>query len=439
MRSRICILILILWSACVVARAQERVALVIGNSNYANAPLANPVNDAQLIATTLRQLEFDVIEQLDADENSMERAIQDFGDRLEDIGKNAVGLFYYAGHGVQLDGVNYLIPIGAQIDRERRIKSEAVSTSVVMDAFEYARNELNFLILDSCRDNPFASSSRSAHRGLASMDAPAGTLIAYATAPGKTSSDGDGENSPYSSALATAMRQKGVQVEEMLKNVARSVVAETGNQQRPWQTSSLIVEFYFVQEASDDDSEADELMSRADFERENRFWRGIQDSDRVEFFKEYLRQFPDGTFTDLARIRVTELHEDRLTVSEQGSEPRKQPIPVKVFDSSTAEIQTRNVATRVYEKRVGDKKWWDWSAYIEAAPAVIDHVVCVEYTLHKDFTPQVRTVCDRGSSARPYALNTNGWGTFKLRMRVIFDDGTSRQLVHQLSFRSSQD
>lgn len=434
MRYRICILILILWSACVVARPQERVALVIGNSNYANSPLANPVNDAQLIAATLRQLDFDVIEQLDADENTMERSIQDFGDRLEDIGKNAVGLFYYAGHGVQLDGVNYLIPIGAQIDRERRIKSEAVSTSVVMDAFEYARNELNFLILDSCRDNPYASSTRSAHRGLARMDAPAGTLIAYATAPGKVASDGDGQNSPYSSALATAMRQKGVLVEQMLKNVSRSVVAETGNKQRPWVASSLIVDFYFDEEAGDDDdSEEDELISKVDFERGNRFWRGIQDSDTVEYFKEYLRQFPDGTFTELARIRVTELREDRSTVSERGSEPKEQPIPVRVFDSSTAEIQTRNVATRVEEKR------WDWSAYIEAAPEVIDHVICVEYTLHKTFTPQVRTVCDRGSSARPYALHMNGWGRFKLRMRVTFDDGTSRQLVHQLSFRSSQD
>ncbi len=435
MRYRICILILILWSACVVARPQERVALVIGNSNYANSPLANPVNDAQLIATTLRQLDFDVIEQLDADENTMERSIQDFGDRLEDIGKNAVGLFYYAGHGVQLDGVNYLIPIGAQIDRERRIKSEAVSTSVVMDAFEYARNELNFLILDSCRDNPYSSSTRSANRGLARMDAPAGTLIAYATAPGKVASDGDGENSPYSSALATAMRQKGVLVEQMLKNVSRSVVAETGNKQRPWVASSLIVDFYFDEEASDDDdAEEDELISKAYFERENRFWRGIQDSDTVEYFKEYLRQFPDGTFTDLARIRVTELREDRSTVSKRGSEPREQPIPVSVFDSSTAEIQTRNVATRVEGKR------WDWSAYIEAAPEVIDHVICVEYTLHETFPPpHVRPVCDRGSSARPYALHTNGWGTFKLRMRVNFDDGTSRRLVHQLSFRSSQD
>jgi len=434
MRYRICILFLILWSACVVARPQERVALVIGNSNYANSPLANPVNDARLIAATLRQLDFDVIEQLDADENTMERAIQDFGDRLEDIGKKAVGLFYYAGHGVQLDGVNYLIPIGAQIDRERRIKSEAVSTNVVMDAFEYARNELNFLILDSCRDNPYASSSRSAQRGLASMDAPAGTLIAYATAPGRTASDGDGENSPYSSALATAMRQKGVLVEQMLKNVSRSVVAETGNEQRPWVASSLIVDFYFDEEASDDDdSEEDELISKANFERENRFWRGIQDSGTVEYFKEYLRQFPDGTFTDLARIRVTELREERSSISDQRSQPRQQAIPVSVFDSSTADIQTRNVATRVEEKR------WDWSAYIEAAPEVIDHVICVEYTLHETFTPQVRSVCDRGSSARPYALDTNGWGTFKLRMRVIFDDGTSRQLVHQLSFRSSQD
>ncbi len=97
-----------------------------------------------------------------------------------------------------------------------------------------------------------------------------------------------------------------------------------------------------------------------------------------------------------------------------------------VFDSSTAEIQTRNVATRVEEKR------WDWSAYIAAAPVVIDHVICVEYTLHENFTPQVRTVCDRGSSARPYALDTNGWGTFKLRMRVIFDDGTRRQVRERI-------
>ncbi len=156
-----------------------------------------------------------------------------------------------------------MIPIYAKIDRERRIKSEAVSTNVVMDAFEYARNELNFLILDSCRDNPYASSSRSAQRGLASMDAPAGTLIAYATAPGKTASDGDGENSPYSSALATAMRQKGVLVEQMLKNVSRSVVAETGNKQRPWVASSLIVDFYFDEEAGDDDDSAeDELITR---------------------------------------------------------------------------------------------------------------------------------------------------------------------------------
>ncbi len=349
------------------------------------------------------------------------------------IAMNAVGLFYYAGHGVQLDGVNYLIPVGANIDRERRIKSEAVSTADVMDAFEFAGNELNLVILDACRNNPYPRGTRSASRGLATMNAPTGTLIAYATAPGDVASDGDGDNSPYSSALAAAMQLEGVQVEQMFKTVARSVRAETGGDQTPWVASSLIGEFWFNKTNSDKDPEVPELISQANTDRESRFWRGIQDSVVVEDFKEYLRQFPDGTFEVLAQNRISDLREETPMVPERAQEPSKKPTVARAFDSSTAVINTRNVATRIAEQQ------WEWSAFIDTAPEVIDHVICVEYTLHKTFTPQVRTVCDRGPSSRPYALHTAGWGTFKLKMRVTFDDGTSRQLVHQLSFRQAQD
>lgn len=430
MQRLVLIILLVFCVTAPAASAEQRVALVIGNSNYADAPLLNPANDARLIAATLRQLGFEVTERLDADENTMERAIQDFGDRLEDIGKEAVGLFYYAGHGAQLDGVNYLIPIGAEIDRERRIKSEAVSTTVVLDAFEFARNELNFLILDACRNNPYARGTRSAQRGLARMDAPAGTLIAYATAPGFVAYDGEDENSPYSSALATAMQQKGVPVEQMLKNVRRSVMAETGGAQTPWEASSLVGDFYFNEVSAASDSPIDTVISDANFERENRFWRGIQDSGVIEYFKEYLRQFPQGTFAELARLRIAELRNSESTESAQGSRQREAPDANRSFDSSVADIRTRNTAERVAERS------WQWSAFIEAAPETIDHVVCVEYTLHETFSPRVRTICDRGSPAEPYALRTAGWGTFKLKLRVVFDDGSSRQLEHQLSFSS---
>ena len=412
-----------------VASAQDRIALVIGNSSYAEGPLANPVNDARLIAATLRQVGFEVIEQLDADENTMERAIQDFGDRLENAGKKAVGLFYYAGHGLQVDGVNYLVPIGAKIDHARRIKTEAVSTEIVMDTFAYARNELNIVILDACRNNPYASRTRSPQRGLSQMTAPTGTLIAYATSPGNVASDGEGENSPYSAALADGMLRKGELIEQMFKGVRRSVKTETNGAQEPWEASSLVGDFYFNENGQSHDGEPPPIIAVAQAERETRFWLGIKDSNVVEDFQEYQRQFPGGTYEALARNRISALRGAGSDTSSESAQPEPELAPVRVFDSTTASITTRNVATRVAEKK------WEWSAFIEAAPDVIDHVICVEYTLHKTFTPRVRTVCDRGSDLQPYALHTAGWGTFKLQMRVMFDDGSSRHLVHQLRFR----
>jgi uncharacterized caspase-like protein/surface antigen len=226
--------------------AEPRIALVIGNNAYTSlGPLSNPVNDMVLMAGTLRGLGFDVIERADADQVAMKRAIQDFGQRLEGAGRDAVGLFYFAGHGVQINGTNFLIPVGAEVAREPDVEIEAVKLDWVLAQMEHARNRLNILILDACRNNPLSRGLRSSERGLSRVDAPRGTLIAYATAPGSVSFDGDGRNSPYTEALAEAMQQPGLVAESAFRTVRVKVMEATGERQVPWESSSLTGEFYF--------------------------------------------------------------------------------------------------------------------------------------------------------------------------------------------------
>src|SRR5438477_4289763 len=193
-----------LWPTAALA-LDSRIALVIGNSEYPSGPLPNPANDAKLMADTLHGVGFEVLLRRNADQTTMKRAIQEFGAQLEKGGPGAVGLFYYAGHGVQLNGLNYLIPTTAQIEREGDVEIEAVSADWVLEQMRYARNRLNIVILDACRNNPFVRSMRSANHGLAVMDAPAGILIAYSTAPGTVAADGSGRNSPYTAALSRAI------------------------------------------------------------------------------------------------------------------------------------------------------------------------------------------------------------------------------------------
>lgn len=240
------VLTLLLALPPVVAAAAAKVALVIGNSEYPSGPLPNPANDAKLMADTLEALGFDVILRRNADQITMKRAIQDFGARLEKAGPAGVGLFFYAGHGAQLNGRNYLIPTTARIEREGDVEIEAVSADWVIEQMRFARNGLNFVVLDACRNNPFTRSMRSVDRGLATMDAPAGILIAYSTAPGSVAADGDGRNSPYTEALSKAMRESQEPVEQVFKHVRVSVMHATSGKQVPWESSSLTGDFFFT-------------------------------------------------------------------------------------------------------------------------------------------------------------------------------------------------
>lgn len=295
-------------------RAETRIALVIGNGAYEGLPaLPNPPNDARLIGDTLRQLDFEVLEHIDVDQHAMKRAIQDFGQRLEAAGADTVGLFYFAGHGVQAKGVNYLIPTAARIEREPDLEIEAIPLDWVLAQAEAARNRMNILILDACRDNPISRSVRSATRGFTAVDAPRGTLIAYATSPGDVALDGTGRNSPYTRALAETIGQPGLVAESAFRTVRVKVMDATGERQVPWENSSLTGEFYFnpepraVAARSEPDLVPPTARETAGPNAELLFWQSIERTENAALFESYLERFPDGVFAPIARERLGKL------------------------------------------------------------------------------------------------------------------------------------
>jgi len=224
------------------ARQEARVALVIGNGAYQVSPLKNPPNDARAMAAALRDLGFKVDLVVDGGRKRMLEAVRLFGQKLAEGG---IGLFYYAGHGMQVKGANYLIPVGADIATEEDVTTEALDANTVLARMDTAKNRVNLVILDACRNNPFARSFRSASRGLAQMEAPSGTFVAFATAPGSTASDGDGRNGLYTQHLLRAMKEPGLKVEEVFKKVRVGVKLASRDAQVPWDSSSLTGEFYF--------------------------------------------------------------------------------------------------------------------------------------------------------------------------------------------------
>lgn len=242
--------LLIILIACVLvsvsaagAATEQRIALVIGNSNYRSAPLKNPVNDAADMAAALRNLGFKVTLKRDANQRTMKQSIRNFGKQLAQGG---VGLFYFAGHGIQYSGRNYLVPVQAEVQSEADVEYEAVDAGRVLAQMEKAGNNLNIIILDACRNNPFARSFRSAEQGLAKMDAPTGSILAYSTAPGSVAADGTGRNGLYTEKLLRLMKTPGMDLPHLFMEVRKEVVASTDRQQVPWESSSLIGDFHFV-------------------------------------------------------------------------------------------------------------------------------------------------------------------------------------------------
>jgi caspase domain-containing protein/F5/8 type C domain-containing protein len=224
------------------ALAAPRVALVVGNSSYEHVPaLDNPINDAKLMADTLRGLGFTLVgdaAQLNLDKAAFDKAVQDFGTKLQGAD---VGLFYYAGHGVQMRGANYLVPINANPTREADVDFQMLDAALVLRQMEGSGTRLNLVILDACRNNPFGGRGlRASGGGLAQMQAPEGTLISYATQPGNVAQDGADGNSPYTKALAATMQTPGLDIFQTFNAVGLQVKRATGGSQQPWVASSPI-------------------------------------------------------------------------------------------------------------------------------------------------------------------------------------------------------
>ncbi|HEV7321624.1 MAG TPA: caspase domain-containing protein [Ensifer sp.] len=289
------------------ALAEKRVALVIGNAAYQNvAPLPNPGNDAEDMAAKLEGLGFEVVRGRDLDLVGVRRAVRDFVGRLDGAD---LALFFYAGHGLQVDGENYLAPIDAKLGSQVDLEFEAVPMNLILTAMERS-TRVNVVLLDACRDNPLAvnlarsmgTRSASVGRGLAKVGTGIGTLIAFATQPGNVALDGVGRNSPFTSALLKHLGQPGRDITRELIDVRRDVLAATGGKQVPWDNSSLTGEVVLKPAAAGEAAPARE--KNGEQAAELAYWETIKDATDRDLFDAYLQQYPQGVFASLAKAKI---------------------------------------------------------------------------------------------------------------------------------------
>ncbi len=284
------------------ALASERLALVVGNSAYGSVTsLDNPVRDATLIAEALDELDFEVTLLIDASQIEMKRAIAQFGRTLRAEDEDAVGLFYYAGHGVQSFGNNYLLPVDVALSDAADLDLVAVEAQSVLRQMASARNATNIVILDACRNNPFLSVAELNDNGLAEMQAPTGTYLAYATAPGAVALDGEGGNSPFTTALAREIMAPNQPIEQVLKQVRRSVLDETEGRQTPWDSSSLVSDFVFNTQEDDDDEGSDAAIA------ERELWSMARESRDAVQIMLFLRSYGKSPYAADARALLEEI------------------------------------------------------------------------------------------------------------------------------------
>ncbi len=344
------------------AAAEERFALVIGNGAYQNIdPLANPPNDVRLVAAQLEAVGFHVTLLINASMQQMDRATVEFSRALDDAGRNTVGLFYFAGHGVTYDGENWLIPVGANIESGIDIKYNTLSAGEVLGHMEAARNATDILILDACRNSPFRSFSLSGTRaisvGMARMNAPAGSFIAYSTAPGAVAYDGNGDYSPFAEAFAEEIATPGISIGDTMIEVRKRVKESTKGlgaaPQTPWDASSLTGRFVF----NPGEAQYEQAPAAASAQLPNadeRFWATVKDSQNPAEFEAYLNRYPDGDFAEIARVRRDSLATARAgAVNSESQQSGAVTVPndnANFAVVSEGFVGIVSSATGVYEK-----------------------------------------------------------------------------------------
>jgi uncharacterized caspase-like protein len=298
----------VLKPSSIGTHSQKRVALVIGNAAYqGSSKLRNPVNDAKAISKALNEVGFEVIEVTDATQKEMNRAITTFGSKLN---AETAALFFYAGHGLQVKGRNYIVPIDAQIETEAAVASESVSIDTVLEQLNVST--MSIVILDACRNNPFERSFRKlGGGGLAQMDAPKGSFIAYATAPGKTAADGEGKNGLFTQELLKQIQEPGLPLESVFKRVRASVSAKSGDAQMPWDSSSMTGEFYFRPASNSRMGNVVPNTQLGD-DVESILWQAAENSGVEEDVRSYLRQYPKGKYIAEANARLKRFADEKI-------------------------------------------------------------------------------------------------------------------------------
>jgi hypothetical protein len=320
--------------------AEKRLALVIGNSAYKNAPaLRNPANDANDMAAALQRLDFEVIRGIDLDYQGMRTMVRRFSEKLPQA---KVALLFYAGHGLQVAGKNYLVPVDAQIENQADLDFGTIDLDLVLRGME-ADTRTNIIFLDACRDNPLATNlsrklgtrSGTVSRGLAQVDTSVGTLISFSTQPGNVALDGDGRNSPFTTALLKTIEVPGLPLSDVMIDVRNDVLRATARKQVPWDNSSLTGQFYFKPLPQG------EAAARPGQEGvEMAFWNSIKDTRNPQLFEAYLRRYPSGAFADIARINLDQF---KVAVAKPLAPAPEQKV--KISDPGLL----REVRDRLYE------------------------------------------------------------------------------------------
>lgn len=318
------------------AQNGDRIALVVGNSAYPKAPLLNPRNDAQAMAKLLRQAGFTVDQQMDTSQAQLSDAAARFGKAIKDP-KVKFGLFYYAGHGLQQEWRNYLVPVSADIRTAEDIKKKTVDVSELLAYMEEAKGRSFLVILDACRDDPFAGNYKPSSRGLSQFDAPVGSLLAFATSPGSVAMDGEGENGLYTSNLLREFAVRGARLEDAFKRVRLSVRLASNGRQIPWESTSLEEDVYLFPNERKilTDAEQDKLL-----DREIASWLTVKSSNDHVQLGNFIREFPSGSASELAQARL-----NRLLAAQAQQEAQRVSAAAAAAEASR-EAQARVDAAR---------------------------------------------------------------------------------------------
>ncbi|WP_170755864.1 caspase family protein [Ruegeria lacuscaerulensis] len=332
-------MISISWAA--PAMAEPRIALVIGNSAYASvSPLDNPVNDATLISAKLKGLGFDVRNLTDSTQIEMKRAIAQFGRDLRQGGEDAVGLFYYAGHGVQSFGSNYLLPVDISLSDPADLDLMAVEARSVLHQMASAHNKTNIVILDACRNNPFENLADMDDNGLAEMKAPTGTFLAYATDPGGVALDGEKGNSPFTLSLAEHIETPGMAIEHLFKKVRVDVLDQTRGLQTPWDTSSLTQDFAFSSQV-----QTPTVQTRS----EEELWQEATTSrDPVQIML-FMRAYPDSAYAAEASDLLQTVLAESFGTAPQPKVPEQTVIEANETERLMYELALADDTVHAYE------------------------------------------------------------------------------------------